>query len=588
MRNGAPAIAALLALSLCACGDLRVEVVEGSSGTSGKTAAGAAAEVHGLFDASPYADNEVRGPLTYAFKPGPEGVPPRRGGMVTIGYLQDIDSFNPFLSSSVAASDVQDMVFSRLMYEQHDYYDGVPTFTPRLAERWEIAPDNLSIRFVLRETRWTDGTPVSAEDVAYSVQAAKSPEVAWVGASIVDFIERVEVHSAREFTVHYTMAQPYNIMDINDVMVVPKHAYGRVPFAKWREHGEWAEIASTCAAGPWKLREYVPQQRMVLERNPTYWEPGKPYLDQVVIRIFGNLDPMVNALLSGDMDVMQSVTPDKAAQVKAAGHLDLYTYVSRVFGYIGWNCLRKPFDDPRVRCAMTYAINRADMIQSIFEGYAEVAAPFIIRSMWASARHQKPFPYDPRRAEALLAEAGFKKNADGILERDGQPLRFTVVINRGNTVRKSLFEYMQADLRRIGVLCDLDVIDFNQMSEQLKKHNFESYIGAWNIATKVDPKPTWHSVSVNGRYNYVNFIHPRLDELIDQGRVMNIGDPSIRNEALNVWNEFQAILYAQQPYTMLYESRALVAVSKRFLGARITAGHAFENIHEWWVGGEGR
>lgn len=573
----------LVTLALGGCGDVRVEVVEGSSGGQRTRPPTAGDQPAGLWDPSPYEAGEVRGPLTYAFKPAPAGVAPRRGGEVSLGYLQDIDSFNPFLSSSVAASDVQDMVFTRLMYEQPDYYDGVPTFTPRLAERWEVAPDNLSIRFWLREARWSDGTPITADDVAYAVEAARSPDVAWVGASIVDFIQGVEVHAPREFTVRYSLSQPYNIMDINDVMVVPKHAFGRVPFAKWREFDGWHDIARTTAGGPWRLADYTPGQRMVLAPNPNYWEVGKPYLERVVIQIFGNMDSMLNAVLAGQLDVMSGVSPEKANRVKETSHTDLYSHVSRVFGYIGWNCRRFPFDDARVRRAMTYAINRANIVESLFEGHAAVAGPFIIRSMWASARHQPPYPYDPGRAEALLAEAGWRRGADGVHEKDGRPLRFTVVTNKGNTVRKQIFEAMQADLQAIGVRAELDQIDFNQMSEQLKRHNFACYIGAWSIATKIDPKPTWHSVSVEGRHNYVNFIHPRIDELIDQGRILDVGDPSIRNEARNLWHEFQAILYAEQPYTMVYEARALVAIARRFVNVRVTAGHAYENIHEWWV-----
>lgn len=594
---------ALLLLALCACGDVVIRIEPGAEGPlpgggaaapapNGATAPGNGGPVApgpakkaplGLFDASPIEDGEVRGPMTYAYRPGPEGVTPRRGGVATIAYLQDIDSFNPFLSSSVAASDIMEMVFIRLMHEQPDYYDGVPTFTPRAAERWEIAPDNLTIRFWLREMTWADGEPLTSEDVKYSVQAAKDKDVAWTGASIVDFISHVEVHSPREFTVHYTLSQPYNIMDINDVMIVPKHVFGVVPFSKWRGYDEWHEGARKAAGGPWRLKEYLPNQKIELERNPRYWDEGKPYLDRVVIQIFGNMESMINALEAGQLDVMQSVQPEKAKRVRESLHLLLYTHVSRTYGYIGWNCKRFPFDDARVRRAMTHAIDRRNMVEGIFYGYAEVAAPFFIRSMWASKREQQPLPYDPNAAIALLEEAGWTRGADGGWTKDGRPFEFKVITNKGNPVRKTIFEYMQSDLAKIGVRSQVDIIDFNQMSEQLKRHNFESYIGGWSIATKIDPKPTWHSVSVDGRYNYVNFTDPRIDRLIDTGRILDISDPTIRGAAQVIWDEFQDILHENQPYTMVYEPRALVAVHKRFTNVRVPAGHAYDNIHEWWV-----
>ena len=170
-----------------------------------------------------------------------------------------------------------------------------------------------------------------------------------------------------------------------------------------------------------------------------------------------------------------------------------------------------------------------------------------------------------------------------MLTKDGKPFTFTLKTNSGNAVRKSLCEAIQADLREIGVNAEIQLTDFNQMSAQLKKHDFDAYVAGWYIATKVDYKPTFHSVSVNGRYNYVNYVNEEVDRLIDKGRVMDVADPAIRAEAKKVWGRFQDILYEDQPYTMLYEPRGLVALSKRFVNVRVTSLRALDNVHEWWI-----
>jgi peptide/nickel transport system substrate-binding protein len=558
---------------------------DGESSTNGSEDATepAAAEAPDMWVPSPRDGREVRGEMTYAFKPGPEGQAPKRGGEVTFGILEDIDSFNPFLASSVTASEVHDQIYPRLMHEQPNYYDGVPTFTPYIAESWEIADDNLSIRFKLRECTWSDGTPITAHDVRFSWQAARNPDVSWVSASIVDFIKDIEVHDDRSFTVHYTRAQPYNIMDINDVQVLPRHTFGTVPFGKWRGYPEWPTLAKKACGGPFVLDRHDPGERIVLRPNPKYVEKGKPYIDRLVFVRFGSMGTMLNALLAGQLDVMQSVRPEKARRALEAEHLNLFTYVTRSYGYLGWNCKRWPFDDKRVRQAMTYAIDRGDIVESIFAGYAKVAGPNIIRSMWASDHSIRPYPYDPEKAVALLEEAGFAKNADGLMEKDGKVLAFKLKTNQGNDVRKAICEYAQADLAEIGVAAQISITDFNQMSEQLKMHNFDAFCGGWYIATKIDPKPTFHSTSTEGSYNYVNFYTDELDELIDKGRVMNIRDPKIRVEAQKVWDRFQAILYEEQPYTMVYEPRGLVGVHQRFVNVRVTSLRALDNVHEWWV-----
>ncbi|MDJ0521705.1 MAG: ABC transporter substrate-binding protein [Planctomycetota bacterium] len=581
------ALAALLMLPLGGCGGDDITVVV-TKGGGEKTKQDADADLGrertiGLWDGSPVVGREVRGPITYAYRPAPEGSQPKQGGEVTFGILEDIDSFNPFLSSSVTASEVADQIFPRLMNEEPDYYDGVPTFTPQIAESWKIAPDNLSIRFKLRECTWSDGTPMSSDDVRFSWEAARNPEVAWTSSSIVDFIKDIEIHNEREFTVHYTKAQPYNIMDINDVQVLPKHTFGTVPFGKWRGYGDWPKLAKQACGGPFVVESHDPGERIVLARNTRYWDAPKPYIDRLIFVRFGNMDTMLNALLANQLDMMGGVIAEKAERVLSKEHLKLYTYVTRGYIYAGYNCQRWPFDDKRVRQAMTYAINRRNIVESILSGYAQVAGPPIIRSMWASNKTLKPYPYDPDKAKALLEEAGWKQNADGVFEKDGKPFEFKLTTNQGNPTRKAICEYIQADLERVGIKARIALTDFNQMSEQLKRHNFTAYVGGWSIATKIDPKPTFHSVSVNGRYNYVNFVNKEVDELIDKGRVMNILDPKIRAEAKLLWDRFQVILYDEQPYTMLYEPRGLVGLNTKFVNVRVTSLRVLGNVHEWWI-----
>ena len=578
----------LAALVLCpACGKkARIVVVEGAeAGTAPileRKEEGKKEDI-GLWDASAVDGDMVVGPVTYAYLKPEEGAEPKRGGTVRCALLQDIDSLNPFLSQSSSAHEVQEQIFPRLMNEEPNFYDGVPTFTPKIAESWEIAPDNLSIRFKLRDCNWSDGEPIKADDVRFAWQAAKSPDVAWVGASIVDFIDDIEIHNDREFTVKYTKPTPYNIMDINDVPIIPKHTFGTVPFGKWSGYPDWAKLSIKACGGAWVLEEHLPNQEIRLKPNPEYWDKGKPYLDGLTFVIFGNQESMLNALLAGDIDILSPVRPVKAARVLEDKKLYLFSCVDRSYGYAGWNCKRFPFDDVRVRRAMTLAINRQDIVEGEYYGYGEVAAPALIRALWASDPDIEPMPYDPSQAERLLTEAGWKKGADGILVKDGKRLAFKMMINTGNAQRKSIATRIQSDLAKIGAKVELEVVDYNQMSARLKQHDFESYVGGWNIATKVDPKPTFHSVSANGRYNFVNYTDPFVDSLIDRGRIMNISDPAIRKEAEDVWKAFQQRLHYDQPYTMIVEIRKLTGVNKRLRNVRVSALKWLDNVASWWI-----
>ncbi len=228
--------------------------------------------------------DEIRGASTEAVKKAPEGSTPVSGGKAVLMLLGDIDSLNPFTSSSAAASQIHDLLYPRLFIEQPDYGQGPPSFVPNIALKAEPTADGLGLTITLRDATWSDGTPITADDVHFSWQAARSSEVAWVNASIVDVIEDIQVESPKVFTVRYAKKYPYQQMDINDVQVLPKHSFGKVPFAQWQTHGRWEEQAKV-AGGPFQLKQLKASQEVVLSRNPRYWKEGRPYLDELIFRI---------------------------------------------------------------------------------------------------------------------------------------------------------------------------------------------------------------------------------------------------------------------------------------------------------------
>ena len=521
--------------------------------------------------------DEVRGAGTFAFRPAPSGAQPERGGVAVLALLNDPDSLNPFTCTTREAHDVQDLIFPRLAHEQPDYDKGPPSFKPGLATSWKPAEDNLSLRFTLREAQWSDGRPITADDVLFSWQAANDPQVAWVSKSIVAEITRVEVHSPRDLTLHYTRHYAYQLMDACDMVIIPKHVFGKIPFDRWRTHGSWAEEAKVSGA-PWRLTEVKPKQQIVLERNPHYWEPDKPYLERVVFRIIPSLDTLMTAFLTKDVDFIQAVVPEKVQAVLEDDDLLLYTFFSRAYGAIGWNNSRWPFDDARVRRAMTLAIDRENIVESLFYGYAKVPASYFISTLWAHDPSSEALAYDPDGAEDLLREAGFRRNADGKQEKDGKVLRFQLVTNAENDLRKQIIEYAKNDLEKIGVEVQLHTMDGNQFFTQLRAHDFDAGMHGMGNATKVDFKPVWHSAGAEGGFNLVNFRNQRVDELIDRARHM------VDLEASRpLWHEVQKILREEQPETMIYEQVDRVGLHKRFVNVRMTALRSLDNVHEWWV-----
>jgi peptide/nickel transport system substrate-binding protein len=506
------------------------------------------------------------------------------GGQVVLAVLGEPDSFNPYLSTTADVDAMLRLVFPTLMHEAPEYAKEPPTFSPYLAERWETSADGRSITFHLRKDAvWSDGVPITAEDVRYSWETAKSADVAWVNNSIKDFIDDVRVVDPKTCVLHYTETYPYQVMDANDGYVIPKHVFGKIPYKDWKTKASWLAEGGV-AGGPYRLVGYKPQQQVEFEANPRYHRAGYPKIPRVVFRIIKNQPAQLDALLSGGIDVLESVKPIDVRRVLDTGQFRLFNCLSRSYTYVGWNCKRFPFDDPGVRRAMTLGIDREDIVESLLLGYGEVSCSAIISSMWAHDRSLKPWPYDPEEAERTLASRGWKRGGDGVQAKDGKRLSFAIVTNAENQQRVKACTKMQANLEEIGVEVRIEQVEFNQMAERCRKHDFDAYYGGWNVATKVDEKPAFHSASRGyDGFNWVDYENKRVDELIDTTRIMSDFAKAKPN-----WDEFQRILHEEQPYTFVSEPRQLNVYRKTIRNVLSAAVTPYYNLEEWTLSDAGK
>jgi peptide/nickel transport system substrate-binding protein len=501
------------------------------------------------------------------------------GGAVVLALLSEPDTFNPYLTTTADVDEMLKFIFPQLMEEQPDYSKGPPEFTPYAADSWETSADGLSITFHLnKDMAWGDGVPVTADDVKYSWETAKNADVAWVSNSIKDFIDDVKVVDPKTVVLHYTKVYPYQIMDANDGFIIPKHVFSKIPYKDWRTQASWTSQAAL-GAGPYQVAEYTPQERIVLKANPKYFKKGLPRIQTVTFRIIKSHQAQRDALLSGGLDVYQTVNPLEARRILDEGRFRLYNCRSRGFTYIGWNCKKAPLDDPEVRRAMTLGIDREDLVEAAYVGYGDLCTSPILSTMWAHDETLQPWPYDTDEAEKVLQSRGWKRGGDGVYAKDGKRLSLTILTNSVNEIRKRICEKIQANLKLIGVEMKIELVEPNQLTERLRNHEFEVEYGAWYVATKVDEKPTWHSSS-QGRdgYNWIAYTNPRVDEIIDTARTM-----SDFKAAKVLWKEFQQIIHKEQPYTFVAEPRQLNAYSKRIHGVLSAATTPYFNVDEWWV-----
>jgi peptide/nickel transport system substrate-binding protein len=505
---------------------------------------------------------------------------PRRGGTAVVTTTADLSGVNeltvPGTTTNLA---VHRLLFLHLLEEQPDFSAGPPTFTPVLARAYEFSPDHRVVTLKLRDdVRWSDGEPVTAEDVRWTWQAQVHPDVAWSEAYFKHHIRDVEVVEPHTVRFHFDSAYATQILDLNEGYILPKHAWEKLPFSQWRQRPEFFQ-QKLVVAGPFTLREWRPQQEVVLQRNPRYFEPGLPRLDRVVIRIVPLVTNQVTQLLAGTTDFLPQIPMSELERVSRSPKVHVMPYWGRRMVFVMWNLKRPPFDDPEVRRALTLGTDREAIVEAIWGKHGRVAASPIVSTVWANDRSLKPLPYDPEQARQILAARGWRDtDGDGVLDRNGRRFSFELLSNQGNAERQTAAVMIQEQLRKIGVEAKPRVVEFNSLIEQLEGHRFDASMFAWGIPTTLDLEYAFHTKSITEASNYGSYSNPEVDRLIEKVRTRrDLG------EAAPLLHKLQQIVYRDQPYTFLWESQELVGISDRLQDVRPNGLFATWNLKEWWL-----
>lgn len=502
------------------------------------------------------------------------------GGTVVVASTSDIAGINPLTQRATDFNrDIGRQLFANLVEEQADFSAGPPSFEPWLAESWDWSEDRLDLTFHLRpQASWSDGTPLTADDVRWTWQAQIAPEVAWSYAEKKQRIRDVEIVDPHTVRFHFDSSYPDQLADANEGAILPRHVWGRRPFAEWRSDANWF-LENRVANGAFVLASWEPNQQIVLRRNERYFDPERPRLDRVIFRIVPDKTSQIQQLLGGAVDYVQGVPPDQTARLEDSPEIEIEGFESRQYDYLCWNVKRPPFDDPEVRRALTLAIDRQEIIDTLYRGFARRSAGPILSTAWAFHEELEDWGYDPRVSHLILAKKGYAdSDGDGFLDRDGERFSFELLANAGNRMLADAATMIQAQLRRAGIEARLRSLEFNSYVELLTGHEFDGALGAWNIDTTLDLAYAFHSRAIDGDYNFGSYSNPEVDRLIDENAAE--ADTSVKRERLL---RLQELLHEEQPYTFLWEPQKINARNRRLHDTAPNALSTYANLEDWWL-----
>ena len=509
---------------------------------------------------------------------------PVRGGTLVVGSIADIEGVNEtIVTSSRAFSNVGYQLFLHLLEEQPDFEEHPPTYAPSLAESYEWSDDHLKLTFRLRDDIvWSDGEPITAEDVRFTWQAQTHPDVAWNDAYLKDPIEDVEVVDPRTVVFHYNQVGPSQLADTVEGVILPKHAWGKLPFSEWRTSSDFF-TENLVVSGPYTLESWTPQQEVVLVRNDRYRSPDGnedlPYIDRVVFRMIPERSNQVAQLLAGTLHVVVQVPNPDLERVEQSDIAEIEAYYHRLYAHIAWNLESPLFEDRAVRQALTLAIDRQEIVDTLWGEYGRVSDSPVVQNVWAHDDSLEPWPYDPERAKELLAEAGWTdSDGDGVIDKDGRPFRFEMISNQGNDDRLNAMVMMKEHLRRVGIELEPRTMEFNAMYGKLFGRDFEAVLSAWGVPTTLGQRYAFHSASIEDGENFSSYRNPRVDALIEEMEKK----PEIA-EAEEILHEIQQLIHEDQPMTFLWESQRIIGHNHRLHGLNPNPLGTFWFLDHAWL-----
>jgi peptide/nickel transport system substrate-binding protein len=497
---------------------------------------------------------------------------PAYGDILVRGDIGDASNLIPLLASDSASHNIAGMVYNGLVK-----YDKDMNIVGDLAESWELSQGGLVITFHLRTgVKWHDGQPFTSADVLYTYQVTVDPKTPTAYAEDFKAVKKAE--ALDDYTFKVTYGKPFAPALISwSSAILPRHLLAGKDITK-------SELARhPIGTGPYKFKEWVSGQKIVLVSNPDYFE-GQPYIDGRITRIIPDSATMFLELRAQNLGMMGLTPLQYTRQTENnlfKNNFNKYRYLSFAYTYLGYNLKNPLFTDKRVRQAISYAINKDEIISGVLLGLGKPASGPYKHGTWAFNDKVKIYNYNPQKARELLREAGWTKlNSDGVLEKDGMPFVFEIVTNQGNETRQKCAEIIQRQLKEVGITVKIRILEWSAfVTDFINKRRFDAVIMGWTIPLDPDAYDVWHSSKTKPQeLNFISYNNPEVDKLLEKGRsTFDI------KERKKYYDRFQEIIAEDQPYTFLYVPEALVIINKRFRGVEPAPIGLEHNFIKWYV-----
>lgn len=505
---------------------------------------------------------------------------PDYGGTYVEGVVGRPSTFNPIYLQSDTDRDVAALVFNGLTRA-----DETGAIQPDLAARWNTTPDGLVYTFTLRsDVRWQDGTRFTAEDVLFTIRAMQDPAYR-APADLGSFWRTVAVTQTDALTVRFQLTQAYApFLQFTTIGILPSHLLSSVAPQDLVQHPFNRKPIGT---GPFYVSDFS-ADNILLDANTRY-VGSRPYLSRVQFRFFQDYDAIFAAYSRNEVQGVARILPSQLPKARALANLR--TFNARIAGYtlVYLNLSKPQFQDPHVRQALLYAIDRSKLVDDLQQGQGLIALSPIEPESWAYATGLNAYAFDLEKAKSLLDAAGFRDSGDGVRRKDQVALQFALVTN-DDPARVAIASEIVRTWQTIGVRVTAQTAPSAQIVQNvLRPRNFDAVLYEYRtLSNDPDQYENWHQSQIpngsasGGGQNYSGLNDRDISEVLESARRTN--DPTRRME---FYRRFQELFADRVPALVLFYPVYTFGIDARVRGVQLapllTPSDRFRNIAQWYL-----
>jgi len=486
------------------------------------------------------------------------------------------DTFDPYTSREMSSQRLVELMFNGLLgiNEKQE-------IVPDLAERWEVSENHREFTFYLRKdvfwhSKSSSRISLTAHDAVFTHKLIKHPKTDTAQKQLFEHfadMRALDDHTLLIVLKDNTVAN----LALFQFKILPKHILKNSQFLTKKNPFANHPIGT----GPYKFVRSNHNREVTLAANEDYFL-GKPNIRRIVAKPFADKNIMNQALNFDALDLIVSVSPRHIAELQANTKFTLSSYNTLSYSFFAFNQNNTHLAKPAVRQALSYAINREEMLNAFFNGQGRIISGPFAPGSWAYNLDIRPDKYKPETSQKLLESAGYRKTKQGFIDQQGNRLSFKlrVPINKNDETMKRVVLAYKNYLKKIGVIVNIDFMEREAWKKAIfKKHRFDITFASWSFDDSSDISSLFHSKYQNpGQNNFISYTNKKVDQLLDfSAQTIDLEEKRSLNHQLH------KIIAEDRPYTFLWSLSHYAAYNSKLGNVNIHPFKFFNQIETWTI-----